>query len=140
MSLPDLNGEKTYADGNILTEQDLDTMFIDELHSKFFNQTSTTLADNTSSATAIFSVTASSNTAMQVEYSLTRGSGNIETGMLYLVNDGTNADVTGAASSLGTLGVTFSADINSGNVRLLYTTTSTGTAVTMKYRKWSWTA
>lgn len=34
---------------------------------------------------------------------------------------------------VGTLGVTFSVDINGGNMRLLYTTTSTGTAATLKF-------
>jgi len=140
MALPNISGAKTYVDGSILTEQNLDEIFLDELHTLFFIQTSTTLADNTSSAAVIFSETASSATAIQVEYSLARGTGNIETGMLYIVNDGTNADVAGTSSGIGTLGTTFTADINAGLVRLLFTTTSTGTAVTMKYRQWFWQA
>lgn len=140
MALPNLSTAKTYDDNQILFEQDLDAMFLTELHNKFFIQTSISLTDNTSSPAAAISLTASSNTALNIEYSLTRGSGNIETGMIHIVNDGTNADVVASSASLGTLGVTFTADVSGGNVRLLYVTTSTGTSVSMKYRVISWQA
>lgn len=140
MSLPDLLAAKAYVDGSVLTEQDLDDLFLDELDTKYFNQLSVTLADNTSSVDTVFSVSAATNTVVAIEYSITRGSGNIEAGSLYMVNDGTNADVAGSATSLGTMGITFSADVNAGNVRLRFVSTSTGQAATFRYRQWTWVA
>ena len=101
---------------------------------------SVTLTDNTVSPTAAGIAVAATNTAVIIEYSLKRGSANIECGTLWMVNDGTSADVSGGTGYLGTLGVTFTADVNAGNVRLLYTTTSTGTNVTMRYTLKYWAA
>lgn len=98
--------------------------------------TSATLTDNTAVAAVVTGCSwavASFNT-VGLSYTLSRGASNIERGIINLVSDGTNVGVAqGAVASLGTLGVTFTADISSGNMRLNYTTTSTGTDVTMKF-------
>jgi len=94
--------------------------------------TTVTLADNTASAAVAVSSTAT-NTSIKLDYSISRGAANIESGVIYIVNDGTNASIAQSAASIGTLGVVFTVDISGGNVRLLYTTTSTGTAASLKY-------
>jgi photosystem II stability/assembly factor-like uncharacterized protein len=98
---------------------------------------SVTLADNTASAAAI-TVPLTGYQNMVIDYSLSRGAGNVQTGVLYVTSDGTNVAVATTSTELGVLGTTFAGDINSGNIRVLYTTTSTGTAVAMKYsiRRW----
>lgn len=95
-----------------------------------------TLADNTT-AGLIFAEDATDNDTMIVKYSLKRGNA-VEVGHLYITNDGTIAGVSGAANELATVGVTFSAVISGANVELRYDTTSTGTAVEMRYiiEKW----
>lgn len=99
---------------------------------------SATLTDNTASPTQVLALAVASHDAAVIEYSIKRGTGNREIGHLYMINDGTTAEFTAAGASLGTLGVTFTADISGGNMRLLYTTTSTGTNATMKYRIKKW--
>lgn len=100
---------------------------------------SVALADNQAAAADVFTL-AVANNAIVVEYSLSRGTANKEVGHLYLTNDGTNASVSAASSTMGTLGVTFSADVSGGNVRLRYTSTSTGTAPTFKHANKYWAA
>jgi hypothetical protein len=100
-----------------------------------------TLADNTASPTSCLSMPVASYDSAQIMYSISRGSGNREVGLINLVNDGSNAGIAqGAIASLGTLGVTFTTDVSGGNQRLLYTTTNTGTAATLKYRIVRWLA
>jgi photosystem II stability/assembly factor-like uncharacterized protein len=98
---------------------------------------SVTLADNTVSAAAI-TVPLTGYQNMVIDYSLSRGAGNVQTGVLYVTSDGTSVAVATTSTELGVLGTTFAGDINSGNIRVLYTTTSTGTPVAMKYsiRRW----
>jgi len=54
-------------------------------------------------------------------------------------SNGTTVQVSGQASTLVDCGVSFSGDVDSGNIRLLYTTTSTGSNATMKYvtKRWN---
>jgi len=99
---------------------------------------SATLNDNTASPTAVFSLATASYDSCVVEYSIKRGSGNREIGHIYMINDGTTSEFTAAGAALGSSGVTFTSDISGGNMRLLYTTTSTGAAATMKYRIIKW--
>lgn len=106
----------------------------------YFEQSSlksATLADNTSNA-PVFSVAAVGSENMVVDYSVLRN-GTKETGTLWMAYDGTNVYVSGGTAYSGVLGVTFSADLNTGNLRLLASTTSTGFAGTMKYsvKRWS---
>lgn len=99
-------------------------------------QNTATLSDNISSPTLVTgcSWSISSYRAVKIEFTLTRGSGNYLIGSMALIHDGTTPRLTYIEDdSIGTLGVTFSVDINGGNMRLLYSTTSTGVAVTMKY-------
>lgn len=98
---------------------------------------SATLLDNTA-ATSIVTWAHASFTSIQLEYSLSRGAGNRESGYLTIVTDGSTAAIAQSAASIGTLGTTFTVDISGANVRLLYATISTGTNVTFKYtvRKW----
>jgi hypothetical protein len=101
--------------------------------------TSATLTDNTAVATTIEAFAHATYDSVFIEYSLKRGSANKEVGTIRLATDGTSAAIAqGVIASLGTLGVTFTADVSGTDLRLRYTTTSTGTNATMKYsvRKW----
>ena len=105
-------------------------------------QNAATLADNISSATLVTGCSWSIATyrAVKIEFTLTRGSGNYLIGSMVLLHDGTTPRLTYIEDdSIGTLGTIFSVDINGGNMRLLYTTTSTGTAVTMKFINYTFT-
>lgn len=105
----------------------------------FIPLTSVTLVDNQVAAANVFTYTAASFTSSIVEYSITRGAGNQEVGQLLIATDGTTVNMTQVASQLGTIGVTLTADISGGAVRVRYTSTSTGTAPTFKYiqRRWA---
>lgn len=106
---------------------------IDELASGTVGKTSVTLTDNTSNQ-VVYSASVAASTVLRFNYSVVRGAANIETGSINIVHDGTNAAIAqGAVASLGTLGVTFTADVSGGLIRLLSTTTSTGSNATMKY-------
>jgi len=106
---------------------------IDELASGTVGKTSVTLTDNTSNQ-VVYSASVAAATVLRFSYSVVRGAANIETGSINIVHDGTNAAIAqGAVASLGTLGVTFTTDVSGGLIRLLSTTTSTGTNATMKY-------
>lgn len=97
----------------------------------------TSLTDNTSGG-EVFSVNASGSENMIVSYSITRG-GAKETGELYITHDGTEAKVTRPSVNINDVGVEFTAQINSGDLELLYDTTSTGSDATMKFiiKRWS---
>jgi len=100
--------------------------------------TSATLADNTSSPTLVAAWAHASFNFIEVSYSLARGAGNREKGTLHICTDGSTTAIAQSAASMGTLGTTFTVDISGADVRLLYVTTSTGTAVTMKYKVNKW--
>lgn len=112
-----------------LTELNANGYYLDE-------QLSASLTDNTVGTVLQFPVASTKN--IIVDYSITRGTGK-ETGQIILSTDGTNVQVSGQASTVVDCGVSFSGDINTGNVRLRYTTTSTGTNATMKYlvKRWN---
>lgn len=96
----------------------------------------TTLADATTASVFEVNVTGSENWI--VSYSIVRGS-NKETGNIYITSDGTDVSVSRSAANIGDVGVEFIGDVLSGDIRLRYTTTSTGNAATMKYfvKRWS---
>lgn len=100
--------------------------------------TSATLADNTASATNVATWAHASFQFLVIDYSLSRGAGNRECGTLHIATDGTTASIAQSAASIGTLGTTFTVDISGTDLRLRYTTTSTGTAATMKYKLQKW--
>lgn len=97
-----------------------------------------TLTDNTTDG-EVFSVSATGSENWVVSYSVVRASGQKATGQLYLTTDGTTASVSDSNAYLADIGVIFNADIDTGNIRLLYTTTSTGSDATMKFftSRWS---
>jgi hypothetical protein len=103
--------------------------------------TTATLADNTASAANVATWVLATYDSIFIEYSFKRGSSIKEVGSIRLATDGTNASIAqGVISSIGTNGVTLTADVSAGTLRLRYTTTSTGTAVTMKYKAQKWLA
>lgn len=98
------------------------------------------LADNQAAAATIDSWAHASFDSFVIKYSLKRGTSNKEVGTLMIATDGTNASIAQSASSLGTLGVTFSVDVSGADVRLRYVSTSTGTAPTISWRIEKWLA
>lgn len=97
-----------------------------------------TLTDNTT-AGVVFAEDASDNDTIIVKYSLKRGT-SVEVGHLYITNNGTIAGLSGSSNELSTVGVTFESVINGTDVELQYDTTSTGTAVEMRYVVEKWDA
>ena len=73
-----------------------------------------------------------------IECSISRGSAK-EVLILIVTTDGTNVSMAQHGSSLENTGITLTADINSGKLRILYTSTSNGLDATMKFnvRRWS---
>lgn len=102
--------------------------------------TSVTLNDNTVSNTLVASWAHASFSSIFIHYSLSRGAGIRESGILMITTDGTTAVLSRSGPALGANGVVFDADISGANVRLLYTTSSTGTNATMKYKLLKWLA
>ena len=99
-----------------------------------------TLNDNTTGT--VFTVPVASATSMFVEYSVIRGT-NRQTGLLIVTTNGTTAEV--ASSSLNfpngvDAGIKFTADVSGSDLRLRYTTTSTGNNGAMKYSTRRWVA
>ena len=95
----------------------------------------TTLNDNISVATPVSGAQwpVATYRSVTIEYQITRGT-NYSIGRIRILYDGTNARLTDIEEDfVGSSGVTFTADINSGNMRLLYQTTSTGSSATMLY-------
>lgn len=93
---------------------------------------------NPSTTDVVFQVATTGSENFIVDYSVVRGL-NKETGHVYVTHNGTIANASTAASYIGFTGVGFTADINSGNVRLLYTADgSAGTPVmTFSVKRWS---
>lgn len=92
-----------------------------------------TLVDNTGSPTAIDSRSATTFKGLLILYTLTRAAGQAKTGQFFVSSDGTSAQYADSGAELGTTGVTFTADVSGGNIRFLYTTTSTGTNALLRY-------
>lgn len=95
-----------------------------------------TLLNNTTDN--VFTYPVANNKNFIIDFSLTRNTGK-ETGQILMSTDGTTVQVSGNCSTVVDCGVSFSGDINSGNVRLRYTTTNTGFNATMKYvvKRWN---
>lgn len=100
--------------------------------------TSVTLTDNTAVAADAVSISAS-NTFCFIPYSIKRNT-SYEGGFMVLLNDGTTADLTIDSSNIGTNGVTLSAVVSGGNVKVQYTTTNMGFNATLKYAVIKWAA
>lgn len=120
-------------DESVVTSTEL--TYLDDVETK----TTATLVDNTSSETAVAQWANSVFDSFFIQYTLERGASNKKVGFLSITTDGTSVAVAGfGAAQLGTLGVTFTGDISGSNVRLLYTTTSTGTNATFIYKLHKW--
>ena len=100
-----------------------------------------TMADNQSSAATIASWVGATYQVIQISYSLLRGTA-IESGLINVVFDGSSTVslAQGAVASVGTMGVTFSVAYSATLISLKYTSTSTGTAPSMKYKVQKWAA
>lgn len=98
----------------------------------------TTLLDNNTGN--VFTVAATGSENWVIHFSVVRGA--LRTvGTLHLVTDGVTAQVAESGVELSTaVGVSFAADISAGNLRLRYTTTSTGTAAVMKWHHERWSS
>lgn len=115
---------------------------------KYFNGTDywqvesikkTTLLDNQSSPANVFSVIASGSENMVIDFSLVRDTTK-ETGSIYLTHDGTNVSIARVGTNIGGVnGIDFEADIDSGNLRLRYTSTMMGLDADFKFiiKRWS---
>lgn len=73
-------------------------------------------------------------------YSIQRQGIQIEGGTMLLLNDGTNADLTIDSAQTAATGISLTADVNGGNVRVLATSTNTGFVATLKYAVLKWAA
>lgn len=102
--------------------------------------TTVALADNQASAADVATWAHASFSAIHMTYSLSRGAGIRETGVIMISTDGTTATVSREGAPVGSNGITFTADVSGANVRLRYTSTSTGTGATMKYKLLKWLA
>lgn len=99
--------------------------------------TSATLTNNTASPTSCLSITLASATACFIEATITRST-IVEILHIYMMSDSTSTFVSPVGTNNGSNGVSFTGDVSGGSMRLLYTTTNTGTNASMKYivRKW----
>ncbi len=102
--------------------------------------TTASLADNQVAAADVATWAFASFTSIQLDYSIARGAGNRESGRIVIATDGSTAGFAQDFGSIGSSGVTFSVDISGATVRLRYTSTSTGTAPSMKYKVQKWLA
>ena len=95
-----------------------------------------TLADNVSSATQILSFDATAVAAVQIDYTITRGT-TVRTGVYTIVRgtdaSGTNLQGSDTGVQNSAPGVTFSVTESTSIVAWKYVTTSTGTAGTLNY-------
>lgn len=128
-------GADTYLDASAITATEL--TYLDDVEAL----TSVILTDNTSSATTAASWTLASYDSVLISYSIKRGSSIKEAGFMALCTDGTNAGIAGPfGAAIGSAGVVFTADVSGGSLRLRYTTSSTGTSATFKFKVHKWLA
>jgi hypothetical protein len=122
-----------------IIESDVDVSAIEYLEGTA-GLTSVVLTDNTASAATAASFDITTITTIFIDYSISRGTA-YESGKIVLVTDGSTASMSqGGIASIGDVGTVLSADVSSGNLRLRYTTTSTGTNATLKYKSNFWLA
>jgi hypothetical protein len=125
----------TVDDGILIDGRDLseDGDLLDDL----VTPQSVTLTDNTTNQIAIAWEHATENSVF-LQYTIERGSA-YEAGMITMITDGTNvASSVGPVPSIGTSGVTLTPVVTGSQLRLLSTTTSTGTDAVLKYRQFKW--
>ncbi len=101
--------------------------------------TTVVLNDNQAAPAAAIAIPVA-NTFCFLLYSIQRTPGQYEGGMMVLLNDGSAAELVIQSADIGTNGVALTADVSGGNVRVLYTSTSTGFPPTLKYAVLKWAA
>lgn len=101
--------------------------------------TAVTLANNVAVAAPAITIPATNNFCF-ILYSIVRNTINLEGGYMLLLNDGSTVDLTIASGDLASTGITLTADINAGNVRVLYESTNTGFTAQLKYAVIKWAA
>lgn len=96
-----------------------------------------TLNDNQTSAANLFTLDATTINHAIIEYSIIRGTA-YRTGRLLIVSDGTTTGESSDHVETSDPGVTITTDISGSDLRVRYTSTSTGQSGTFKYsvRKW----
>lgn len=96
------------------------------------------LANNQVTPALAISWDASSIKNVQLQFSVLRG-GQTTTGLMILTHDGITASVaSGPTTETAATGITWTAQINAGNLELLYTSTNTGSSAQLKYYVKSW--
>lgn len=96
-----------------------------------------TLNDNQAVEANVFTLDVTQVNHAIAEYSIVRDT-SYRTGRMLIVSDGTNAEITTDHVETSDPGITFSADVSGTDLRIRYTSTSTGSSGTLKYsiRKW----
>lgn len=99
----------------------------------------TTLDDAQAVFTDVFSINATGSENLIVDFSLVRNPTK-EVGSLHITHDGVNVSMSRVGTIIGdSNGIDFIADIDSGNLRLRYTSTATGVSGEFKFiiKRWS---
>lgn len=96
------------------------------------------MSDNQAAAANVVTWTVATYDNIHMKYSIKRGAAIIESGSIDIASDGTNASIAVTGTTVGTSGVTLTADVSAGSLRLRYTSTSTGTAPSFKYSETKW--
>lgn len=102
--------------------------------------TTVALADNQVAAADVVTWAVASFNVVHLDYSISRGASITEVGSIKLASDGTNASLAVSGTTVGASGVTFSADVNGGNLRLRFVSSNTGVAPSFKYKGHKWLA
>lgn len=152
-----LGGESSYRDptyakditlegGNItanftvdddITIDGVDISALSESVDGLITGTTVTIPDNTTDFVVNTWAVADAD-VVHIDYSLKRGT-NYEAGQLKIVTNGTSVAIAdGAIAALNDAGITFDADINGSNLRLLATSTSTGNDCSMTFTDNTW--
>lgn len=101
--------------------------------------TSLTIPNNQSVAAPLFTIPVA-NTYCFILFSILRQGVNVEGGTMLLLNDGASADLTIDSAVLGSTGITLTADVSGGNVRVLAQSTNSGFTAAFKYAVIKWAA
>ena len=96
----------------------------------------TTTVPANASSYVLFSVNATGTENLLIYYSLSGSFGKV-IGQLMITQDGTNVAVVDSNATAGNSLVTFDANLNAGNVRLLVNSTDAAN-IGMKYTTWRW--
>jgi hypothetical protein len=96
------------------------------------------MSDNQAAAANVVTFIVATYDTVHMDYSIKRGASIIEVGRIQLASDGTNASIAVTGTTVGASGVTLTADVSGGSLRLRYTSTSTGTAPSFKYVATKW--